>query len=83
MSKIGKISVIKRDHSGSQIQTMEKNLSLKGMTRVPGTGVFKYPYKEMDGKYRTGLDPSASYIKRIKDPLEQKLELKRVKATNL
>jgi hypothetical protein len=40
------------------------------MTRVPGTGVFRYPYKELDGKYRTGLDPTAAYINRIQDPLE-------------
>jgi hypothetical protein len=51
-----------------------------GLTRIPGTGVFKYPYKELDGKYRTGLDPDASYIKRIQDPLEKKLEIDRVKA---
>ena len=29
------------------------------MSRIPGTGVFKYPYKELDGKYRTGLDPDS------------------------
>jgi hypothetical protein len=51
------------------------------MTRIPGTGVFKYPYKELDGKYRTGLDPDAAYIKRIKDDTERELETERV--TNL
>ena len=50
------------------------------MTRIPGTGVFKYPYKELDGKYRTGLDPDAGYIKRIQDPLEKELEIERVTA---
>ena len=80
MSKrIGKISVIKRDHSGSQVETMEKGLSSKGMTRVPGTGVFKYPYKEVSGKCRSGLDPDASYIKRIQDPHEREIEIARVK----
>lgn len=48
------------------------------MTRIPGTGVFKYPYKELDGKYRTGLDPDAGYIKRIQDPTEKELEIERV-----
>ena len=48
------------------------------MTRIPGTGVFKYPYKELDGKYRTGLDPDAAYIKRIHDPTEKELEIERV-----
>jgi hypothetical protein len=81
MGKTGKISTIKRDYSNSaQLQTMDSGLSQKGMTRIPGTGVFKYPYKELDGKYRTGLDETAAYIKRIQDPLEKELEIERVKA---
>jgi hypothetical protein len=79
MGKIGKISVIKRDYNNSQLQTMQGGLAMHGMTRVPGTGVFKYPYKELNGVYRTGLDPEASYIKRISDPLEKELETERVK----
>ena len=78
MGKIGKISVINREYSSSGMQTMQDGLKQKKMTRTPGTGVFKFPYKELDGKYRTGLDPDASYIKRIQDPLEKKLEIKRV-----
>jgi hypothetical protein len=82
MGKIGKISVIKREYSNSQQETMEGSLAKykSGLTRIPGTGVFKYPYKEVDGKYRTGLDPEAAYIKRIQDPLERELERKRVTA---
>lgn len=78
MGKIGKISVIRKDYNDSNVQTMQSGLMRKGMTRIPGTGVFKYPYKELDGKYRTGLDPEAAYIKRIQDPLENKLEVERV-----
>jgi hypothetical protein len=78
MGKTGKISTIKREYNNSQLQTMDSGLSQKGMTRIPGTGVFKYPYKELDGKYRTGLDPDATYIKRIQDPLEKELEIERV-----
>lgn len=79
MGKIGKISVIKREFSNQQ-DTMESSLARhkNGLTRVPGTGVFKYPYKEIDGKYRTGLDPDAAYIKRILDPLEREVEIERV-----
>jgi len=80
MGKIGKISVIKRDYNNSQLQTMQGGLAARGMTRVPGTGVFKFPYKELDGKYRTGLDVDAVYIRRIGDPLEKELEIERVKA---
>jgi len=80
MGAIGKISTIKKEYnSNSSIQTMQSNLAQKGLTRVPGTGVFKYPYKEIDGRYRTGLDPDATYIKRIQDPTERELEIERVK----
>jgi hypothetical protein len=78
MGKIGKISTLKKEYNNSQLQTMQGGLAAKGMTRIPGTGVFKYPYKELDGQYRTGLDPNAGYIKRIQDPTERELEIERV-----
>lgn len=79
MGNIGKISTLKKEYnSGSSMQTMQSNLAKEGLTRVPGTGVFKYPYKELDGKYRTGLDPDAAYIKRIQDPTEKEMEIERV-----
>ena len=78
MGKTGKISTIKREYNSSQLQTMDSGLSQKGFTRIPGTGVFKYPYKELDGKYRTGLDPDSTYIRRIADPTERELEIERV-----
>lgn len=78
MGKIGKISAIKREYNNSQEETMEKSLMRKGHTRVPGTGVFRYPYKEVSGRYRTGLDPNASYIRRIADEQERKIEMERV-----
>lgn len=78
MGKIGKISTLKKEYNNSQLQTMQGGLAQKGMTRIPGTGVFKYPYKELDGQYRTGLDPNAAYIRRIQDPTEKELEIERV-----
>jgi hypothetical protein len=80
-NKVGKISVLRKEYSSVEMQTMQGGLSQKGLTRIPGTGVFKFPYKEIDGKYRTGLDPTASYIQRIQDPQERELEVERV--TNL
>jgi hypothetical protein len=80
MGKTGKISTIKKEYNSSQLQTMQSGLAAKGMTRIPGTGVFKYPYKELDGQYRTGLDPNAAYIRRINDPLERDMEKERVEA---
>lgn len=81
MSKIGKISVIKREYGNTQLKTMQSELAKNNRTRVPGTGIFKYPYKELDGKYRTGLDVNAAYIKRIQDELERKLEIERIEKT--
>jgi hypothetical protein len=78
MGKIGKISTLKKEYNNSQLQTMQGGLASKGLTRVPGTGVFKYPYKELDGQYRTGLDANASYIRRIQDPTEREIEIERV-----
>jgi hypothetical protein len=80
MGKTGKISTIKKEYNSSQLQTMQSGLASKGLTRIPGTGVFKYPYKELDGQYRTGLDPNAAYIRRINDPLERDMEKERVTA---
>jgi hypothetical protein len=79
--KIGRISTIKREYPTTGMQTMEGALIQKKLTRVPGTGVFRYPYKERDGKYRTGLDPGAAYIQRIQDTTQKKLEIDRVNET--
>lgn len=78
MAKIGKISTIKKADLNSNVQSLENSLAQKGLTRLPGTGVTMTPFKELDGKYRTGLDAEASYIKRIKDPTEKELEIERV-----
>lgn len=79
MGNTGKISAIAKEFRDSQIQTLDSELNRKGMTRIPGTGVFKFPYKELSGLYRTGLDPKASYIDRIADKTEREIEVKRVK----
>ena len=80
MGKNAKISAIKKEYTNLQ-ETMDSQLSNKGLTRIPGTGVFKFPYKEINGKYRTGLDPDAAYINRIEDSTERELEKKRVAET--
>lgn len=81
MRKIGKISVIKKDFSRATMETTETSLAKQGHYRYPGTGVLRTPYKELDSKYRTGLEPDAVYIKRILDPTEKEIEIARV--TNL
>ena len=79
MAKIGKISTIKKEYNSAGMQTMQGGLASRGLTRIPGTGVFKFPYRELDGRYRTGLDADAAYIKRIADPTEREIETERVK----
>lgn len=76
MGKFGKISSIKKEY-GSSMST-DASLAKNGFSRIPGTMVFKYPYKELDGKYRTGLDPNAAYIKRIQDDTARQIEIDRV-----
>jgi hypothetical protein len=79
MKKVGTISALKKDLSDAKQKTMQNQLMKQGYTRMPGTGVYKFPFKESSGKYRTGLDPNASYIERIQDPTAQQLEKDRVK----
>jgi len=79
--KIGKISVIKKEVSNSGMKTIDTELLHNNMTRMPGTGSFRFPYKELDGKYRTGLDVNAAYIQRIQDPIEKQIEIERIEFT--
>jgi hypothetical protein len=57
---------------------MQSELAKHGISRIPGTGVFKFPYKELTGVYRTGLDPKAAYISRIQDKAAKDVEIERV-----
>lgn len=78
MRKIGKILPIRFEFSKTKQETMQTSLAKHGFSRSPGTGEFKFPYKELDGTYRTGLDPNAAYIKRIQNKTAQEMEIKRV-----
>lgn len=80
MGKIGKISVIPKDFSGA-FPTMEKSLRDAGYSRMPGTVVMKFPYKELNGKYRTGLDENATAIMRIPDLKDRDMEQKSIRET--
>jgi hypothetical protein len=65
MGKIGKISVIPKDYGSAAMPTMEKSLRERGHSRAPGTVLMRFPYREASGKYRTGLDEDAKYIKEM------------------
>ena len=73
---IGKISTIKRKEQFAP-DTTPGSLQRAGLTRAPKTKMIMYPAKNIDGSYRTGLDPNASYINRM-PPEEAELERSRV-----
>lgn len=75
---VGKISTIIRKGSHSET-SMAGSLLRYGLTRVPGTKRGMFPYKEIDGSYRTGLDPNARYIQKIASEEERNQEIERVK----
>jgi hypothetical protein len=77
MGRVGIISPVKQDWSNSKNLFMS-TLSDHGMSRFPGTGVTKVPYKERGGKYRTGIDPKAAWIKTL-PKIEQEIEIERAK----
>ena len=79
MAKTVKISTIKKDLPSNGVQTMQHGLASKGLTRTPGTGVFKFPFLGINGKYFTGLDEKAEYIQRIIDPLEREAEIEKIR----
>lgn len=80
MGKLVKISPIKRDYNGQRFKTMESSLSGYGYVRVPGTKATITPKREPDGRYRTGVDINAAYIKAM-SPEEQKVEIAFIKET--
>lgn len=78
-SKIGKISVIPKDYDGA-FPTMEKSLRQRGMSRAPGTTKMMLPFKELSGRYRTGLDENSKAISRIEDSVIKKAEQDKIRA---
>jgi hypothetical protein len=59
---IAKISPIVKEFPQNGFKSFESSLSQAGLPRVPGTTAMKFPYKEANGKYRTGLDENATYL---------------------
>lgn len=73
MGKFIKISPYKKDFTGSPIKTMERSLVEHGYVRTPGTKQLLCPARLADGRYKTGLDEKAEYIKNL-SPEEQEIE---------
>lgn len=77
---IAKISPILKDFPQNGFKSFESSLAQTGLVRVPGTTAMKFPYKEANGKYRTGLDVGAAYLHNL--PAEEReAEIDRIKTT--
>jgi hypothetical protein len=65
MARIAKILPLPVNFKQGEM-TMQNALAEKGYMRHPGTGIGMCPVQGLDGKYLTGLDPDASYIRRMR-----------------
>lgn len=74
---IGKISTVSKRVEDATVNGIQASLQQKGLTRYPGTKVRIVPHKEPNGSYRTGLDPDASYIKKMSSE-EAEIEIAKV-----
>jgi hypothetical protein len=65
MARIAKILPLPVNFKQGEM-TMQNALAEKGYMRHPGTGIGIVPIQGLDGKYLTGLDPEANYIRRMR-----------------
>lgn len=68
-------TIVKTGGDGKNLATA---LAKNAMSRMPGCGMQITPYREADGRYRTGLDENAIYINKLSKD-EQPIERARVK----
>lgn len=79
MAKQGKLSPIQKTFSNS-FRTFESSLAAHGMFRAPGTVRSFTPFREANGKYRTGLDKEARYLRAMSEEAKE-AELARIDET--
>ena len=58
--------------------SIHRSLKEMGRTRYPGTKVRLFPWRETDGRYRTGIDETALYIQKM-DKKEAEQEISRIR----
>lgn len=80
-TKIGRISSVKRKIADSQ--TLEGSLAAAGYGRYPGTFIRETPFMERTGEYRTGLNPDASYIKRLERINPEAAEIEKIRVIEM
>lgn len=76
---IAKISPLKKEFT-SNFNSFESSLAKAGFNRMPGTARTLFPYKEMSGIYRTGLDEEAPYLFNLPKE-EREAEVQRIRET--
>jgi hypothetical protein len=81
MGTTGKISVIPKDYT-TAFPSMEKSLRDNGYSMVPGCRKLFMPHKLPDGRYVTGLDEDALYIKKMEAVNPKDAELEKAKVRN-
>lgn len=64
MGRLGRIVPIRKEYNKTST-SLEACLAEKGYTRFPGTVMKIVPARQANGKFITGLDPDALYIKRM------------------
>lgn len=64
-NKVGKLSPNTTNAKRASADSLTGSLYRYGYTRFPGSTVTKFPYKEKNNVFRTGLDLNAEYIKRM------------------
>lgn len=58
--------------------SIQNSLAEKGFNLYPGSTKGIIPLRDSNGRFRTGLDPEALYIKQMIDPEAQKIEIEKV-----
>lgn len=79
-SKLGRIAPIKREYASNNTNLEAALAKHEFYASFPGTRKIFFPYKEANGKYRTGLDVDADYIRKMPEA-ERKVEIARIKET--
>lgn len=64
-NRVGVISPNPNLLKNASPESLAGSLHLKRYSRFPGSVVVKFPYKESNNSYRTGLDENALYIQRM------------------
>lgn len=74
MGKIGKISPIRKKYPAGELTVEATLANTYNRNRLPGTGITKFPYRNGDGTYRTGLEDLPEEKKRLEKALRVSLD---------